>query len=240
MSLIVRSGEAVDTAASPRWVPFRVVARLADPVITIADPMHLDGPLSWCAYLAAREQDVVLPALSRAACVDFALPLATWTAPAPPGTDPRILGSGGLLWGWCCSRARFVERGNTAMEVRKRPPVQEYAQYATDRRHHDALGAHKARNVTMPARIVTRVEWWALGDPDASAELLTRLRGLGRVTGHGNGRVLEVTVQAGGPGDRDHWQDRDMPAPDGQGHPGAVRAPYWHPSRKMPVTSGAA
>lgn len=233
---MVRPGEATDTVASPGWRPFRVVAHLADPVITVADPMHLDGPLAFCAHLAAREAGVILPPLTTARCVDFALPLAMWTAPAPAGVDAGQLTGDGRAWGWACSRAHVASHGSTAVEVRKKPPTQEFARYTTDRRHHDALGAHKARNVTMPAALISTVTWWALGDPDAAGVLLSRLRNLGRVTGHGNGRIHRVTVEVGGPGDRDHWRDRDFPAPAGR--PGAVRAPYWHPSRRMLVAPG--
>jgi hypothetical protein len=238
MTLIVRVGEATNTVASPQWRAFRVTARLSDPVITIADPMHLDGPLSWCAYLTAQEQGVILPPLTRESCVDFRLPLATWTAPAMPGADPRILGVDGLLWGWCCSRAIATEHGTTAVEIRKKPPVLEYARYTTDRRHHDALGPHKARNITLPARLITHLSWWCLGDPDATTALLTKLRGVGRATGHGNGRLLDVTVQAGTLEDRDRWRDRDMPAPDGVGMPGSIRAPYWHETRRCLIVPG--
>lgn len=236
----MRVGDVADTVASPAWRPFRVVATIADPVITVADPMHLDGPLAYCAYLAARESGVVLPPLTVDRCADFRVPLATWTRPAPAGTNPALLAADGTVWGWCCSRAVLTEHGTTAVEIRKKPPTQEYARYTTDARHHDGLGAHKARNITYPGRLVTHVTWWALGDQDATASLLTRLRALGRVTGHGNGRVLKVEVQEGGPADRDAWMNRDFPAPVGRGVPGAVRAPYWHGTRKMPVTPGMA
>lgn len=238
MSLTIRAGEVTDTVTSPLWRPFRVVATVTDPVITVADPLHLDGPLAWCAYLAAQEAGVILPPIRPDRCVDFVLPLATWTRPAPDGVDPSAVGRDGLVWGWACSRAHYGDHGTTCAEIRKNPPTREYARYTTDRRHHDALGAHKARNQTLPAVHAPTITWWALGDPAAASDLLTRLRAVGRVTGHGNGRIISVTVQEGGPGDRDHWMDRDFPAVDGA--PGSIRAPYWHATRRMPITPGPA
>lgn len=238
-SAVLRPDDVQDTIGGPDWVPVQVVATLAEPVITVADQMLLDGPLSWCAYLAAREQGLVLPPMSRAQVGDFRLPLAVWTCPAPDGADSLALTSDGQAWGWACSRAHWTGRGSTGAEVRKRPPVQQMARWTSAARHHDGLGPHKARNVTYPARLASSVEWWALGDPDRIADLLTRLRSLGRVTRHGNGRVASVTVRRGEWADRDRWRDRPLPDPDGAGPIGSVRAPHWHATRRMPLRDGA-
>src|SRR5690554_1403069 len=99
-----------DTTADPRWQPVRVVARLATPVIGLdAHPMHLDGPVSWGAYLAyiAEHGHDALPPLSDNHAVDFALPLATWNM---HGT-----------WGWACSRAHYTPVGYTTVAMRRRP-----------------------------------------------------------------------------------------------------------------------
>lgn len=234
----MRGEEVTDEVTSSAWRPLRVVAHLAEPLVVTTDPLHLDGPLSYGAYQAARAAHVVLPPLTPARCTDFVLPLATWVRPAPDGIDPDLLTPDGAVWGWACSRARFNGDGSTVVEVRKKPPVREFARYTDATRHHDALGPHKARNQSLPARLVTRVTWWALGDPDRVADLLTRVRGLGRVVGHGNGRVLRWTVEAGGPGDRDHWRDRDWPSTDPAAVPGSIRAPYWHPTHRCPVVPG--
>ena len=233
MNALVRGGDVTDTTSDPRWSPVTVTAHLAEPVVGVADPMHLDGPLSWAAFLAAKAHDIVLPALGDGPPVDFALPLATWTAPAPPGADPSILTATGDVWGWACSRAIWAPVAWTAAHTRKAPAVTEMARYGTDRRYHAALGPHKARNALHQAAVADRITWHALAEPDHLTELLTRLHGLGRLTRHGWGRIHRITVTPSA--DRDAWRDRDMPDPDGI--PGGIRAPYWHPTRHITCSS---
>ena len=86
--MLVASGTARDTTGSPRWVPVRVVAHLAEPVLNLAAaPIHLDGPAAFGGYLAhvSTHGHHTLPKMGRDSAVDFDLPLATWTAPAPGG-----------------------------------------------------------------------------------------------------------------------------------------------------------
>lgn len=227
----------MDTTSDPRWQALHVVAHLTDPVVTARDPMHLDGPLSWCAWLAAQEAGVMLPPMSDEQVVDFALPVATWTRPAPAGVSESLLGADGMVWGWCCSRASWMGDGSTVVEIRKRPPLAELARFTADARYHSGLGPHKARSVPRPGRLASAVEWWCLGDPDGVTSLMARLRSLGGVSRHGNGRVGRVTVTVGSLADRGRWMDRDMPAVGGI--PGAVRAPYWHVTRRCPIVAGA-
>lgn len=209
-----------DTTADPRWQPVRVVARLATPVIGLdSHPMHLDGPVSWGAYLAyiSEHGHDALPPLSDDHVVDFALPLATWNM---HGT-----------WGWACSRAHYTPVGYTTVAMRRRPAVDEMARYAPDRRHHLAAGPMKARDTPLPATLVSEITWYALADPEPLAELLDRVLSVGRLGRHGHGRVLRWEVHPHD--DREAWRDRVFPRPGGV--PQSIRAPYHHPKRKVPA-----
>ncbi|MGI5273136.1 hypothetical protein ACQEUU_37700 [Nonomuraea sp. CA-218870] len=222
-----------DTTGSPRWEPVRVVAHLAEPVIGLdACPPHLDGPLSWSAYQqhVAEHGHYALPPMGRDSVADFALPLATWTAPAPGGVHPLALASPGLVWGWACSAAVF-DGQHTVVEVRRKPDGEAMTRFSPDRKVHLSAGPQKARNAVHAGVLAREVSWWALADVEALTALLGRVRGLGRLTRHGNGRVLRWEVV------RDEeavtrWRDRVWPDPDGV--PKAIRAPYHHPSREMP------
>lgn len=230
---LVPYGSVVDTTSDPAWVPVTVTARLAEPVIGLdTNPMALDGPLSWCAAQAALAAGETLPPVRKDWMVDFALPVATWTAtPSRSGVDPRLLAADGAsVWGWACSQAMYTVDGYTAVHMRRRPATLEMSRYSRDRKHHAGLGVMKARDVVLPATVVTAIHWHALADPDALAEFLTHLTHVGRVTGHGNGRVHTVTVAPAR--DRDGWRNRPMPDPAG-GEVG-IRAPYYHFSRRMP------
>ncbi len=223
-------GHATPTTGAP----LRVVAHLAEPVVALAEhAAPLDGPLSWGAYVAATAAGLVLPPLTRDQVVDFRLPLAVWAAPAPVGAvvDPLLLGAGGLVWGWRCSRAQYEAAEHTSVDVRRKPPTGEMGRFTGERKHHVGLGPFKARAVALPA-VTARMVWWhALGDADGVRDLLTHVTHLGRHARHGHGRVLRWEVQAD-PDAAEGWRERPFPREGGRLEP--VRAPYWHPSRLLP------
>lgn len=208
----------VDCTADPMWSAVRVTARLATPAIAVdTHPLHLDGPLSWGAYQAhiAAHGHGALPPMTDDHAVDFPLPLAAW---AQGGT-----------WGWACSRAHYIPDGHTTLAMRRRPATDAMARYAPDARHHLSAGPMKARDTPLPATLVPAVAWYALADPGPLSVLLDRVWSLGRLGRHGHSRVESWSVEPHE--DRDAWQDRIMPHPDGivQG----IRAPYHHPLRKV-------
>lgn len=235
---VVDAGTVVDTTGDPSWVPVRVTARLAEPVLNLdAHPLHLDGPAAFGAYLAhtADHGACALPPFGPDSCVDFALPIATWTRPAPGLVHPLALAAeAGMVWGWACSAAVYSPAAWTTVQVRRRPAVDEAARYTRDAKWHLSAGPTKARDVPHAAVITPEICWWALADPDALRRLLGRVRGLGRLTRHGNGRVLSWQVDVDDDA-RDRWRERTWPDPAGQ--PGTIRAPYHHPSRRMTCRS---
>ena len=228
-------GTAAGTTGDGGWEPVTVTAVLAEPVIGLwGHPAHLDGPAAWSAFLsfAGTAGRLALPRPEDAP-VDFTLPLAAWTAPAPPGADPLALAADpAMTWGWACSRAIYDTGGHTVVNVRKHPETGPAARYSADAKWDVGGGPLKAKDVPFSAELIREVRWHALADPGPLLAMLSRVPSLGRLGGHGNGRVLSWRADTGG--DRDAWRDRVMPHPGGA--PGSVRAPYWHQSRRMPCT----
>lgn len=226
--------DARDTTDDPRWLPMRVVARLVEPIVTHDGDLMLDGPVSKGAYYAyLREHGRhTLPPVSEQV-VDFALPFATWTRPAPQGRlHPSVLNAAGEVWGWCVSRAYADWIAETKVEVRKRPPLGSFARYTDAKDHHAGLGPMKAKDIAYPARVAWEVYWYALGDRDEVARLLGLVPGLGKLCHHGWGHVGRWIVEPMGPEERDRWMDRHMPAEGGRPLP--VRAPHHHRHRRVP------
>lgn len=235
-SRLVSPGSVVDTTTDPAWVPVRVEAVLAQPVVGLPrDPMHLDGPLAWCAYIdgqMARAREVCSLPPMREWAHDFVMPLATWTAACTqPDPDPRLLAADGIsAWGWACSRAEHRAVRHDVAWVRRKPELGQMAFWTAAGRHHIGLGPRRAQNVPHQAVWVDRLRWWALADPTELERLLSRLTHVGRLARHGWGQILTAAV-AEDPEASTRWRDRDMP---GDGPQQAIRAPYHHPSRKMP------
>ena len=233
----VAYGTVWDTTTNA--TPVRVVATMAEPIVRLAgNPLCLDGPLSWCAVMAATEAGARVPPMGRWA-PDLALPLATWTAPAPlPDPDPRLLAADGKhVWGWACSAAHYRTDLHGAVQIRKRPAQRELVRFTRDRTYNAGLGPHKARDVTIAAQWTPAVTWWALAsDAERLTQLLTHLTHLGADTGQGHGRILSLAVHPD-PTAQHRWRRRPMPDPAGR--PGSLRAPYHHHSRRMPCSSTA-
>lgn len=233
---LVDGSAVVDTTTDERWQPMRVRAVLTEPIVMSQGQLMLDGPLAKGAfYVHQREHGrYALPPMEAGPPVDFELPVATWTRPATEGArlHPSLLNARGEVWGWCVSRAIADWIGETKVEVRKRPPMRDFARYTDAANHNVALGPMKAKDVAFPARIAWEVSWYALGDRDAVASLLALVPGLGKLAHHGMGAVDRWIVEAMGPNERDRWMDRPMPAADGRVV--GVRAPYHHRLRRAP------
>jgi len=220
-----------DTTTDPRWQPVRVTAHTGEPIVGLStNALHLDGPLAYAAWLdhVTEYGHDSLPPLAEAA-TDFMLPLATWTTQHPTR-------DGDTVWGWACSRAHYQDPAHTVVDIRRRPETEVMARLGHDAKHHLSAGPLKARDRPIEAVITLELHWWALADPDPLRTLLTRVHAVGRHTRHGNGRVLSWTV-AIDPDARLRWRDRTWPAAGGQ--PDSIRAPYHHPSRRMPCSQQA-
>jgi CRISPR type IV-associated protein Csf3 len=236
---LVGPNEVTDTTGGNDWTPLRVAAHVGEPIAGWdAHRGHLDGPLSWGALVAWEEVHGrhSLPPMSPDSAADFALPLATWTRPAPGPVHPLAATCAGDVWGWACSSAHYDVAAQTKVEIRRKPAAEAMARWTKERKHHISAGPLKARDGLVPAVVTSRVEWWCLGEPDAIRNLLDRVTHLGRHTRHGNGRVLSWEIAEDNAA-REQWRQRVFPDPAGA--PDAIRAPYHHLSRRMPCSSTA-
>ena len=232
MSVLVGPVQANDT--DPNWVPITITATFTDPIVGFRDDLGIDGPLSYAMYrrLTPGEQEA-LPPMNPNWALDFDLPIARWSAPAPDGLqcDERLLTVDGEVWGWCTSDPVVTgNRSEVATHIRRKPELEAMARWSNAKRHHSGLGPLKARNITHEATFASQVKWHALGDPEKVQDLLSEVIAIGRATRHGNGRVGKWTVDAHS--DRDAWRTRAMPATGGS--PTPVRAPAYHRSRLVP------
>jgi hypothetical protein len=207
--------------------PLRVTAVLAEPVVYFGDGMHFDGILSWGAFAAlSPEAREALPSIGGPTAVDFDMPLARWKV--------------GDVWGWRASAAHAEWLADTKVEVRKRPPQAEMARYTTAGSVQINCGSFKAQDKAFPARVAREVVWYAVGERPAVEALLAFVPHIGKLSRHGNGRVLEWRVDQWAPDwaiERDGALTRRMPAayrPDEVPGRGGLRAPYHHLSRQGP------
>lgn len=172
----------------------------------------LDAVLSWAAWQEACVRDgwdMIAP-ITDSHAPDFDLPLGKWQV--------------GEHWGWCSSAPRMLTPHYTSIEVRRRPPMLEFARFTTAKTFHSGLGEMKARNSIKAATLTREVSWDVqTSDPDRLAALLSLCRHLGSHTNTGHGEVTHWTLA---PGPKDGWKDRPMPSE--QGTMQRTRAPYWH------------
>lgn len=223
--------------------PIKVTAEMAEPVVDYDDGLHLDGLL---AYARFRERERAglngdLPDPNHAEwATDFDLPLATWEAPRAGACHARLL-EGGDLWGWRASDACWPEsaiRGSIAL--RRMTNVDQLVRHTDAATHKASTGALKNKDRTYPTRQARHIQWWAVGDPERVDELLREVTHIGKLHGHGQGRVQGWRVEEADE-DRSITHDgtlmRRMPASwDDSPQPSrrhTIRPPYWHPSREV-------
>lgn len=108
---------------------------------------------------------------------------------------------------------------------------------------YEAHGRYRNHRVPLPATVTDRLDWLAVGNRDAVADLLSDVFALGRKWAQGEGAVLRWEVDDAGEPDRLAvlWAGgtigRPVPAraaaelgvPDAAVSLGAVRPPYWRP-----------
>lgn len=223
--------------------PFRVTAQLANAVVTHDGAVYLDGLLSWSAWqrMPREERDALPHPNLTDAPTDFALPLARWTAPAPSGCHPSLLDAEGRAWGWCASVAQATWIAEETRHVRRKVDIQQMARWTPGGKLNTAGGTPiKHWDLPYAARLASELTWWCVGDSDAVREMLRDVHFVGKVHNHGNGEVLEWLVEECDE-DRSVTHDghamRSIPTTIGalHGHSeiAAIRAPYWHRSRRV-------
>lgn len=214
-----------------------VTARMAEPVITYDDGMHLDGILAMAAYRdLSEEARWALQSITEPWALDFDLPLARWSVAGdtPPGSDARLRDDTGRVWGWLATRALArVERRGTH-EIRKRVPTEETVRWSKAKTVHAGLGPAKAYDLKLPTIWAHQIHWLAIGDLAEVLRLLdTHMYGIGKHCAKGLGRVLEWRVDpAPGVDAAFICSHRRMPSLEGTAQSLAtIRPPYHHNSR---------
>ena len=242
---VLRPQEATDTRDDPRFKPLKIVAYLANAIVSYSDPIHLDGLLAagafkhWCD-LGGRPQS--LPDLTTSPiAVDFDLPLAKWTSASPPGPDMGLdaLTAAGEVWGWCASAEEAVWLQDSQVEVRKRSRIDEMVQWSRDTTVNNTHAYAKAWDVRFPAKHAHTLVFHARGIAHEVHNLLSYITHIGKLHNHGHGKILfweveeckeDHSIEHGG------QLTRRMPVAyrgvsPREGVLASIRAPYHHPSR---------
>jgi hypothetical protein len=194
------------------YAPFKIIARLSDPIVYLDDLLHLDGLIAYGAYhdLDIRTRKTIPPIDGTDVPVDLTIPLSRWYVPHDPKVhgevDPRTLRvrkmgaedfrangkDAPALWGWCCSAA-----DNQAwellgkVEVRKKPDLAAMAKHTDASTANIGAGHMKAYDLTFPTVFSRRVEWWCHGDMAETLRLLSSyVFSIGKKRNTGNGKVL--------------------------------------------------
>lgn len=215
-----------DTRSDTRWRPLVVTAQMMEPVVTTGTGLHLDGVLSWGAFvLYSRDSgNPPLPPMSSTQVEDFTLPLATWRF--------------GSSWGWCASAAQWPTHTIHRTEyVRRKPPEAEYKRLGRFGAYDYGVGPAKAVNKPIPTSFARTLTWYALGDADGVRACLEEVRAIGKLMAHGHGTVMSWTVEESAEDwsiERNGQLMRRMPGGWGgraSTHMGMIRAPYHHRTR---------
>jgi len=197
--------------------PLIITAHIAEPVVYSGDGMHFDGILSYGAFMAlSAEQKAALPSMTDTHCEDFDLPLGRWEEVG--------------CWGWKASAVHAEWMMSSTHYVRKRVSHEPMVRYSNSTAMNKGGGEFKSKNTPYQARSASALVWYAVGDIDAVRDLLTHVRGVAKLVGHGMGRVLRWEVLEHTDGEA--WKRRALPGPGG--YPATIRAPYHHRSRMCP------
>lgn len=226
--------------------PLLIIAEMLEPVVYAADGMHLDGLVHVGALRAmhprARRR---VRGHTAAFPEDLDLPLRRWhrTAHLPRWASadlaaPRSVMEGaegrtGSVWGWAASAAHADWLDTvTRVDTRKRPALDEAIRYARDASWPISSGALKAVDRPHPAYFPHEIFWHAFGDRDGVEHCLRHVRAIGRLTGHGYGRVSRWRVEVWRGDDR--TDVRRYPSEDPTAPAYGIRPPYHHASRRAP------
>lgn len=160
------------------------------------------------------------------------------------------------LWYWACSSAQIDVKGRDTQYWNKRFDTQaELSDHIDFGGKVEKIlieqGRYKAYHMPLPTLVCDKVTWYAYGDMEKVAELLSPIAAMGKKKCQGNGSVLrwEITPMQE---DWSEWRNnqlmRSIPGPlakNVQWHGGfnaqhtAFRAPQWHAGNQaMCVTKG--
>ena len=222
-------------------MPLRVTCLLAQPAIYHGDGMNLDGILSAGAWAAmSRAERARYPSIQAEWVEDMPLPVATWTAPAQPGVDDRVLRDG-LLWGWCTSDVQAKWVGRDRHSLRRKTDTTAMQRWTREPAVDIGSGEYKGKDMAYETLWPDGglLTWYCYGDQNEVLRLLRHVPYIGRLGVHGLGKIeaeldgtpcWRVDVV-----DENEWHRRALPVghPLASGSPKrmAYRAPRHHRSR---------
>jgi len=221
--------------------PLKVTAQMAEPVIDYGDGIHLDGLLAF-GRLREREREGLnddLPDPDHVDWpIDFDLPLARWRLPLAGRCHARLLNDE-ELWGWRASDVVWPdETVEGSVALRKMTDQDQMVRHTDAGKLSVSTGTLKSKDKRYPTRQAHELVWYAVGDTARVKILLREVTHIGKLHGHGQGRVQQWSVEEVGEDWsllRDGVLMRRLPASAGESsHPpvrGTIRAPYWHKSR---------
>ncbi len=172
----------------------QVTAKMAEPIITYGEGMHLDGILAWGHYRAMSEDKrQALPSIAEEWAIDMPLPLVKWHR------EVKHCGHAGLddgdgVWGWAATAAIMPEAKHGVHEIRKKIATDEMIRWTTAKSVHPGSGPAKAYNIELPTVFAPVIRWFADGDAAEIERLLSHVYGIGKRCTLGLGRVLDWEV----------------------------------------------
>lgn len=228
----------------------RITAVMKEPVVYYGDGMHLDGILSYAAFMdLPPETRRKIPPIGSTWAEDFDLPLERWFVPAdvPTYIDDLLFASlperkgdhkQGKIWGWKASAVHATWLCEDRYAVRRIPDTDAMTRYTNSPSVNLGAGQIKAVNIMLPARFAEKLHWYAIGNLTEIERLLKQhVRAVGKITGKGPGIVIDWMVEKW-PHDwsmeRNGWVTRVMPVnypAEGYVAEASIRPPYHHQSR---------
>lgn len=222
--------------------PLKITAKMAEPIIDYGDGIHLDGLLAYGRFRERERESLNDDLPDPNHCdwpIDFDLPLARWHVPLAGQCHARLL-EDGRLWGWRASDAVWPDdtiEGSVAL--RKMTDQDQMVRHTDASKLSVSTGTLKNKDKRYPTRLAHNLVWYAVGQLDRVRALLKEVTHIGKLHGHGQGRVQQWSVEEVGEDWsllRDGALMRRLPASvGGADRPpirGTIRAPYWHKSRQ--------
>lgn len=222
-----------------------IIAHMTDGVmITLDRRLHIDGILAGEIFKRTMppEWNGVPPEVGEYPVEIKTVPLARWRIRIE-NAHRSLKDPDGYVWGWCGSSMCAEWLGFGRHSVRRPTPVREFSQWGNQNTIvNTGLGVTKAWDKVYPTAIANQVHFYAMGDRDQVAELLSGVTGLGRLRNHGKGAVARWTVDVADEAPWDVYEGHPMRSlPDGwpgvsPEHPRAnvtIRAPYWQHHRQI-------
>jgi hypothetical protein len=205
--------------------PLKITAILENGICGNSPYFPLDGALQLAAV--KREYGEDLPPVEKGIIYPSNMPLEIRYPDSP-------------YWYYAISFAQYEERTKYIQYWHKRfrEKYLDLLDPGRKSRIDTQSGPYRAYRMPLITYVVSELEWYAIGDPDGIADLLSDITYLGKKRAYGNGRVLEWKIE---PISEDWSEIKDGRWTRAIPHHHfenklmdwirtGYRPPYWHPS----------